>query len=297
MSRSGSDDARAQTRDQAPERSANPREPQDRLKFCLDRLNLPRTRDREPVSVRGRVYQLRGSEARILATVGTFRTIRASELQPANSSREAWTGDLRALAQQGLLQLRTIEINKEPEAVAVLTMAGKELLEAHRSPADGPSQEFHAGLVKPREIAHDSQLHRLFLAEAARIEGEGGRVIRVALDYELKRDYQAFLNRPERDPDADREAELKAYSASSGLPIVDGHLELPDLRIEYETTDEVLHYRDVELATEHYSRGQMAGKSAAGFAIYRAAGAGGSRGSSSRRGGTPSDPHLLERLV
>jgi hypothetical protein len=53
----------------------------------------------------------------------------------------------------------------------------------------------------------------------------------------------------------------------------------------------------VELVTEHYSRGQLAGKSAAGFALYRAAGAGRARGAgASRRGGTPFDPHHLEFL-
>jgi hypothetical protein len=53
----------------------------------------------------------------------------------------------------------------------------------------------------------------------------------------------------------------------------------------------------VELVTEHYSRGRLAGKAAAGFALYRAAGAGRGRGSGSgRAGGTPFDPHHLERV-
>ncbi|MGH2362233.1 MAG: hypothetical protein ACRDGM_17035, partial [bacterium] len=141
-----------------------------------------------------------------------------------------------------------------------------------------------------------SQLYRLFQAEASRIEGEGGRVERVVLDYELKRDYQRFLNRPDRPNDADRQDDLEAFAEATKLPIVDGHLELPDLRIEYETADGRLEYRDVELVTEHYSRGQLAGKSAAGFALYRAAGAGRPRGEAGRRGGTPFDPHHLERL-
>jgi hypothetical protein len=112
----------------------------------------------------------------------------------------------------------------------------------------------------------------------------------------LKHDYQAFLNRPDRPEDVDPADEIEAFAAASGLPIVDGHLELPDLRIEFETSDGRLEYRDVELVTEHYSRGQMAGKSAAGFALYRAAGAGRARGSASRTGGTPLDPHHLEWL-
>jgi hypothetical protein len=150
--------------------------------------------------------------------------------------------------------------------------------------------------VKPREIGHDSQLFRLYQAEAARLESDGGRVTRVVLDYELKRDYQSFLNRPDRPDDADRADDVEAYAVRSGVPVVDGHLELPDLRIEFETPDGRLEYRDVELVTEHYSRGQMAGKSAAGFALYRAAGAGHARGSGARRGGTPFDPHHMERL-
>jgi hypothetical protein len=192
--------------------------------------------------------------------------------------------------------MRTVEINREPKAVVVLTQAGKQLLEGHRIRGVGRQQEFHAGLVKPREIAHDSQLYRLYQAEAERLEAEGGRIERVVLDYELKREYQTFLNRPGRGGQEDHHDDLETFAAATRLPIVEGHLELPDLRIEYETADGRLEYRDVELVTEHYSRSQLAGKSSAGFALYRAAGAGRARGQGARRGGTPFDPHHLERL-
>ncbi|HKW02081.1 MAG TPA: hypothetical protein VJN96_19825 [Vicinamibacterales bacterium] len=261
----------------------------------MDRLTLPRGPVREVVRARGHVYRLRESEARILATVGTFRVVRADDLQAMRSSRDAWTGDLRSLSDQGLVQARTVEVNRQSIAVVVLTRAGKDVLDMHRRASADRSQTFHAGLVKPRELAHDSQLYRLYQAEANRIDGEGGRVVRVILDYELKRDYQTFLNRPDRPDGAARADDLEAFAAASGLPVIDGHLELPDLRIEYETADGRVEYRDVELVTEHYSRGQLAGKTAAGFALYRAAGAGG-RGSSARTGGTPFDPHHLERL-
>jgi hypothetical protein len=256
----------------------------------MGRLALPRGDSREPVRIRGEVYRLRESEARALATVGAFRVVRADDLQPTRSSRDAWSGDLRALAEQGLVQMRTVEVNREAIAVVVLTRGGKQLLDAHRESTTGRAQQFHAGLVKPREIAHDSQLYRLFQAEAARIDADGGRIERVVLDYELKRDYQTFLNRADRPTDTSREDDMVAFAADAKLPVVDGHLELPDLRIEYEAADGRMEYRDVELVTEHYSRSQLAGKSAAGFAMYRAAGAGG------RRGGTPLDPHHLERL-
>lgn len=292
MARDGRDDAREEAASTADTRDPSP----TRLGVPMDRLTLPRGPEREPVQARGHLYRLRESEARILATVGTFRVVRADDLQATRSSRDVWTGDLRSLVDQGLVQTRTVEVNREPTAVVVLTRTGKEVLDGHRRPGETRSQTFHAGLVKPREIAHDSQVYRLYQAEAAQIERAGGRVVRLVLDYELKRDYQTFLNRPDRPADVDRAEEMEAFATASGLPIVHGHLELPDLRIEFETPEGRLDYRDVELVTEHYSRGQLAGKSAAGFALYRAGGAGRPRGGGGRRGGTPFDPHHLERL-
>jgi hypothetical protein len=297
MSRDGREDTRTDVREPAGRTPESRQAHTERPGVPMDRLVLPRGQERQPVVARGHVYRLRESEARTLATVGTFRVVRAEDLQAMQSSRDAWTGDLRALADQGLVHVRTIDVNRESTAVAVLTRAGKDVLEAHRTPGTHRAQSFHAGLVKPREIAHDSQLYRLYQAEAERIEGEGGRVTRVVLDYELKREYQSFLNRPDRPDESDRADDIEAFAAASGLPIIDGHLELPDLRIECETAEGRVESRDVELVTEHYSRGQMAGKAAAGFALYRAAGAGRGRGTgSARKGGTPFDPHHLERV-
>jgi hypothetical protein len=258
----------------------------------IDRLTLRPGRERQPVRHRGRIYRLRDRDVQALATVGTFRVVRADDVQAVHSSRDAWRGELRHLREEGLVDVKTVTINRESTAVAVLTREGKSLLEAYQDRShERPVQAFHAGLVKPRELAHDAQLFRLYQAEAARIEADGGRVERVLLDYELKRDYQMFLNRPNgRNGD-----DVTAFAAAYGLPIVDGHLELPDLRIEYEAPDGSLQHRDVELVTEHYSRAQLAGKSQAGFSMYRAAGAR-LGGGSARTGGTPIDPHHLEWL-
>jgi len=188
-------------------------------------------------------------------------------------------------------------VNEDARGVVVLTRAGKALLDGrHEEARDGRRQQYHAGLVKPREAGHDSQLHRLFQTAAAELERQGCRIERVVLDYELKREYQTFLNRPNRDETPDRDADIRAFAEAHRLPGVDGHLELPDLRIEYETPDGRLEYRDLELVTEHYSRGQLAGKSRAGFALYRAAGGGQLGTGRARTGGTPFDPHNLEWL-
>jgi hypothetical protein len=133
--------------------------------------------------------------------------------------------------------------------------------------------------------------------EAARLEQDGGRIARIVLDYELKRDYQTFLNRKDRPEGTTQETDLQAFAAARHLPIIDGHLELPDLRIEYETEDGRVEHRDLELLTEHYSRGQLAGKAKAGFRLYRASGGGALRGGSVRKGGTPLDPHHLGALA
>lgn len=297
MSRAGRDDVRADAPGREPERRADSARNDRRPDLPTDRLTLPRSERRETVEFRDRTYRLRGSESRLLATVGAFRVVPEKDLADGRSnSINTVREDLRRLADQGLVVRHTLPINREPSRVAVLTREGKALLDDRQQVSDGRQQEFHAGLVKPRELAHDAQLYRLYQAEASRLEDAGARIERVVLDYELKRDYQTFLNRPDRPQDADREQETEAFAAGRGLPVIDAHLQLPDLRIEYETPDGRHETRDLELVTEHYSRSQMAGKAKAGFGLYKAAGAGRLRGSASRTGGTPFDPHLLERL-
>lgn len=258
-------------------------------------LRLPETPVREPIDLGRHQYRLNGEEARILATVGAFRVVPAADLDRTRPDADTWHGPVWRLAEQGLVERRTVVINEQSTAVLVLTPEGKSLLDARQEfGRDGARQQYHAGLVKPRELAHDSQLLRLYEQAAARLEADGHRVARVVLDYELKRDYQTFLNRRDRSPDA--EADMRAFADARQLPIVDGHLELPDLRIEYETLDGRIEARDLELVTEHYSRGQLAGKTSAGFSLYRAAGRSRGHGGSSRTGGTPTDPHHLEWL-
>jgi hypothetical protein len=201
--------------------------------------------------------------------------------------------DLNHLREQGLATQATLTTRDGAHHVVTLTRTGRDLLEAHAGTRPGSrGQTYYADIVKPRELAHDARLYAVFKEEAARIESAGGRVVRVLLDHELKREYQQFLNRPGRPPEADADHDRRAFAESHGLTVIDGHLELPDLRIEYESEHGRLEHRDVELVTEHYSRGQLSGKSRAGFACYRAAG----RSGSTRTGGSPFDPRHLERL-
>ena len=298
MSRGGRDDDRADVREtsvgRTPLERPVPRErPEPNENVFTHGLTLPRGDERERVECRGRTYAINGSETRALATVGAFRVVDVGDFTTHEHGRDGFHGDWRRLGEEGLVTHTTVTDREGSHHVVSLTRAGKDLLDAHAAGrSDGREQAFYAGVVKPRELAHDARLYGVFREEARQIAREGGLVTRVVLDYEIKSDYQRFLNRPDRPADADVAHDRLAFAQANGLKVIDGHLELPDLRIQYETEDERLEYRDVELVTEHYSRGQMSGKARAGFTCYRTGGGGGQ----ARAGGSPFDPRHLERM-
>jgi hypothetical protein len=169
------------------------RDPRD--VFTKD-LDVPRGRERRPVRERDRVYEINGTEGRMLATVGAFRVVAESDLHDGrDDTRKAH----QHLAQEGLL--RSSPLSSDDRAV-VLTDHGRDLLEANRYERGDrlhePRQTFWAGLRKPRELTHDAQVYRAYQRAVARLREGGGRVRRVVLDYELKRDYQLFLHERSR---------------------------------------------------------------------------------------------------
>ena len=294
MARDGRGEGRDERQTPTADRSAERGHAGRSFDVPMSGVRLPKTDARQAVTARDRVYHLRESETRALAVIGTFRVVPEAELTQGSAASNRT--DLRSLAEQGLIARTNAIVNHEPTPLVVLTREGKALLDGY-SDAGGVRQQYHAGLVKPRELGHDVQLYRVYQMEAARLEHDGGRIARIALDYELKRDYQTFLNRKDRPEGITQDSDLQAFATARQLPIIEGHLELPDVRIEYETEDGRVEHRDVELVTEHYSRGHLAGKAQAGFALYRSSGGGAVRGGSVRKGGTPLDPHHLEALL
>ncbi len=214
-----------------------------------------------------RTFQLRDSDVRAMADLGTFRVVAAADL-----ARYAYAGDvarmerdLRRLEQQGLLIEKALPASRRGAIRVVgLTKTGKRLLcSTNRLP---DNQAIFHGIVKPREAQHDAALYRLFQAEVNRIESAGGRVLRVVLDYELKRDlYRGRARLGERNNDP---AEVAALAERHGLKAIDGKVPLPDLRIEYQTAELEQHRLDLELATHHYRPRGIAEKAKAGFALY-----------------------------
>jgi DNA-binding PadR family transcriptional regulator len=264
-------------------------------------LDLPRGRERRPVRDRDRVYEIDGTESRMLATVGAFRVASEGDLHDGRGeARKA----LRRLEREGLLQ--TSPLSSEDRAV-VLTDRGRDLLEASRHERNDrswePQQAFYAGLRKPRELTHDSKIYRAYVRAEERVREQDGRVNRVVLDYELKRDYQRFLherNRGRKDcdgrPDQAPE-EIARWAREHDLPYEDGHVHFPDARIEYEDRDGRSRHEDIEIVTGHY-RGAHAGAVArSGFSCYRVVGGMlGGCASAGRRGGSR-HPRLAEELL
>jgi DNA-binding PadR family transcriptional regulator len=265
-------------------------------------LDLPRGRDREQVRDRDHVYEIDGGESRALATIGAFRVVAESDLHDVREDAQGSKRSLKHLENEGLI--RTSPLRSDDRSVT-LTDLGRDLLEANRCERDDrihrPRQMFYAGLRKPRELTHDTKVYRAYQRAEERLRGQGGRVRRVVLDYELKRDYQRFLherNRGKKDCDGrpDREPEeIARWAREHELPYDDGHVRFPDARIEYEDRDGRSRHEDLEVVTGHY-RGAHAGSAAkSGFTCYLSIGCSvGGRGGGGRR---TAHPRIIEELI
>jgi hypothetical protein len=65
------------------------------------------------------------------------------------------------------------------------------------------------------------------------IEGRGGKVVRVKLDYEIKRDLYADLAQTWQDQGKCPETVKEAVARRHGLKVVNKEIQIPDMRLEY----------------------------------------------------------------
>lgn len=266
-------------------------------------LDLPRGPEREHVRVHGRDYELRGSEVRTLATIGAFRVVPLRDLDDGHGqSADLWHGDLDRLRSAGLIEVVGSLDREARDPLLTLTKRGRELLESHRPRGRHTGQAFHAGVVRPKELTHDAHLCRAYLRSAERLRDQGARIERIVLDYELKREYQRFLQERNRDragsdgrPDRTRD-EIREWAYEHQLPTNEDGVQFPDLRIEYEWPDGRRDVEDVEVTTPHYRGAHASAKARAGFTRYRARGAR-VGGRSGRGGGRSSDITLAEEIL
>jgi hypothetical protein len=217
--------------------------------------------------LRDRTYFLRDSELKTLVEIGTFRVINADDLSQFTYAGDSdrMRGDLRRLAHQGFVGEKLLKGERGgTKRLLVLTKKGKHVvLKSGRLPE---GQAIYHGLAKPREAKHDAALYRLYQREAARIALAGGRPGRVVLDYELKRNLHRELAQL---GDAGQTDEARAGIAERhGLTLVNNKIQIPDLRLKYETAELEPKHVDLELATRNYRPRALAQKTQAGFSLY-----------------------------
>jgi DNA-binding PadR family transcriptional regulator len=222
---------------------------------------------RKPYKYRNRTYALRSSEIQTMTDIGKFRAVDAKDLRDFayGGVSKHLEADLTNLRRQGLIVEREIPHHETaPRQLVALTKQGHRLLSATKSaPKD---QALYHGFTKPREAHHDADLYRLYQRGLERIAREGGTNIRVILDSELKKHLYHDLARAARNGNpGDAKTEI---AERHGLRVVRGKIPVPDLRIEYETSDQEHARVDLELATEHYRFRNIAQKVRAGFSIY-----------------------------
>jgi hypothetical protein len=244
---------------------------------------------------------LRTEEQKVLTDIARFRVIATRDLaETVYGNRTArMERDLTFLRQQGLISVNAVNMRRDGRGgrvqrleVATLTKAGQRLV---RETSGLPeSQKLYAGLVKPREVEHDSQIYRAYLKEAERIEHSGGKNLRVQLDFELKSKVQKSIYAERKaTPERDLNEIKRQVAATFDLPFVDNGIQIPDARIEYDLDQGSRSgHQDIEVLTAAYRPGHLRNKGQAGFHLYASSA---DRATLSAR--IEDDHHLLEHIL
>jgi hypothetical protein len=221
-----------------------------------ERLPLPREerlrevlqqRTRTTYADRNKTYSLRDSEIHTLSEVGKFRVVSKNDLAEFayNRDRSRMENDIENLVRQGLAKVKPIaDIDYNPTQVVTLTKEGHKLLS--RGKVLPSSQVTYDGLKKPKEAFHDADLYRLYHKVSDEIEGRGGKVLRVHLDYEMKNELYSRLARASQDKTRNPETLREVVAEGYHLKVVSGKIPIPDLRVEYvRENDNQIQHRDL----------------------------------------------------
>lgn len=215
---------------------------------------------------RGRNYHLNSSQAAMLRDVGAFRTITAESLRKHlyQGDAERFKKDLTNLTDQRLV---TVQPDSQGKARYVsLTREGKGVTESHLR--SNSNQSVYSGIVKKRELRHDAAIYDVYQKEAKKISKSGGTPKRVVLDFELKKNINRQLAKIQNLSPAERDRQRKEIADAHELKIVNGKIQIPDVRVEYESREHEQCKVDLECVTGHYKARQIAAKTAAGFKLY-----------------------------
>lgn len=263
-------------RRERPVQTDLPRKPKDRS-VSVDRPRDHRPR-RQDLPLQAVDLALREEEQKVLAEVGRFRVIATHDLAETiyQNRTSRMDRDLAFLRQHGLIETNAVNARRDGRRgrvehleVVTLTKAGRDL--ARQRAGLPQDQKLYSGLVKPREVEHDSQIYRAYRKESQRIEENGGTNLRVRLDFELKGQIQKAIY-AERKADPGRDMiEIKQQVAQQfDLPFVNNGIQIPDARIDYDLDQGSRSgHQDVEVLTAAYHPGHLRGESPGRFSSLR----------------------------
>lgn len=216
--------------------------------------------------LRGQNYRLDSGQSAMLRDLGAFRTITADSLRKHlyHGDKERFRKDLRNLTDQRLVAVQPD--SKAKGSYVSLTRAGKGLTEANFR--TNPDQAIYSGILKKREVRHDAAIYDVYQKEARKISKAGGMPKRVVLDFELKKNVNRQLAKIQNFSPAERERQRQEIADAHGLKVVRGKIQIPDVRVEYESQEQEQCKVDLECVTGHYKARQIAAKAAAGFKLY-----------------------------
>jgi hypothetical protein len=221
--------------------------------------------------------RLHREEKTLLGEAGRFRVLSLKDAAGTlyAGDERALRSDLRFLKERGLVSIDIVNARRDGRSSSVerievitLTRAGEKLAGASNS--FSPEQKLYHGLVKPREAEHDAQIYRAYRKEWEKIEQSGGSNARVLLDFELKSQVQkAIYAARKAEPDRDMQEIKQQVAAEHELPFIDGQIQIPDARIEYELDQGArTGCSDIEVVTAAYHPGHLRAKAQAGFQTY-----------------------------
>ena len=252
------------TREPRPTRE--PRAPQLRTDGHRREYNA---REAQPRDRRTRATRDRDA----IADVGMYRAVSYTDISEQHYDNHPYVTRraVNRMVRDGLLAEHEAT-GPQGNTFTVLTATARGRDAAHRAALDAghvPEQETWTGLVKPAELSHDTAVYRAALDERARIEADGGRVVRVRLDAELK-SLVATATETARAAGGDRAAETAKAAAAQelGLPMKDGHVMYPDAQLDIEDSDGIGGRVNVEIASDHYHAAAIVAKAGAGFALH-----------------------------
>jgi hypothetical protein len=307
--------ARAENRQNPGPRSR--RDPADPPQRPREGRQRKATRD-QPVERRARRndlpqkivgLSLRNEEIRALTAIGKFRVVTTRDLADTvyGGSRSELQRDLRFLQKKGVVEVNSVNARRDGRGgrvkrieVVTLTKPGRQL--GRQVTGLPESQKLYYGMVKPREVEHDAQIYRAWLKEADRIEQKGGMNLRVQLDFELKSKIQKAIYAERRvDPKRDIAEIKQQVAARLELPFVDGKIQIPDARIDYDLPRSDAHdidqgsrtgHQDIEVLTAAYRPGHLRNKAQAGFHVYAS-----SSDRATLTAKIEGDHHLMENIL